>query len=403
MSATFSQTLRALAVERRRRSLVPAVVALAFLLAWMLWFFEARVTVIETSETARLEVDIAAHAVDAPVAGRITSSSLAIGLEVAPGEVLLEIDSEPEKRRLEEESARLATMGTQIEALQRALAAEERVILSDRGATAIALDQARARREEAEIAKNLGAEEAARAAQLYDSGAIAELEALRKKSEADRQRAAAQAVTLDVARQYGDQKTRESQTRAHIEDMRRDLATLEGQAATTAATIHVLRYEIDRRSIRAAMAGRVGDAKQLGSGAYVKEGERLGAIVPRGDLRVVAEFAPSAALGRIRRGQPARIRLDGYPWLEYGKLRATVTNVGSELRAGRVRVELAVRRDIASVLPLEHGLPGAAEVEVERVSPATLVSRAVGRTLMRRANASESAPSSPNDLREARP
>jgi membrane fusion protein (multidrug efflux system) len=369
----------------------------------MLWFFEARVTVVETSESARLEVDIAAHAIDAPVSGRITLSSLAIGLEVAAGDVLLEIDSEPEKRRLEEETARLATMGTQVQALQRALVAEEQVILSDRGATAIALDQARARQQEAEIAKELGSEEAARAAQLYDSGAIAELEALRKKSEANRQRAAAQAVSLDVDRQYGDHKTRESQTRAHIEDMRRDLATLEGQAATSAATINFLRYEIDRRSVRALVAGRVGDAADLRPGAYVKEGEKLGAIVPRGDIRVVAEFAPSAALGRIRRGQPARVRLEGYPWLEYGMLRAVVTNVASELRAGKIRVELAVRRDIASALPLEHGLPGAAEVEVERVTPATLVSRAVGRTLMRRADAPVGSLSSSSDRAEAKP
>jgi multidrug resistance efflux pump len=403
VSATFSQTLRSLAAERRRRSLGAIALSLALLAGWGVWFFRARVTVLEISEAARLEVDQAAHAIDAVVAGRIVSSRLAIGLEVALGDVLLELDSEPEKRRIQEERTRLATIGPQIAALERALAAEERAVTNDRGATAIALDQARAREEEAQIAKRLMTDEAERAAKLHDSGAIAELEVLRKRSEAERQGAAAHALTLDVDRQQGNQRTRESQARAHIEDMRRDLATLEGQAATTSATIDLLRYEIDRRTIRAPIAGRIGDVAELRPGAYVKEGEKLGAVVPRGDIKAIAEFLPAAALGRIRPGQRARVRLDGYSWIEYGTLAASVTSVGNELRAGRIRVELAVHRDRAPAIPLEHGLPGSVEVEVEQVSPSTLVARAVGRTLAERAAWSPPPTPSSADRREARP
>jgi membrane fusion protein (multidrug efflux system) len=402
MSATFSQTLRSLATERRRPSMGGIALTVILLGAWAFWFFRARVTVIETSETARLEVDLAAHAVDAPVAGRIASSRLSIGLVVATGDVLLELDSEPEKRRLQEETTRLATIAPRIAALQRVLAAEEQAIANDRGATVIALGQARARREEAEIAKRITTDEAERAAKLQASGAIAELEALQKEGEAERQRAAAQAMSLDVDLQQGNQKTRESQARARIEDMRVELAALEGQAATETATIDRLRYEIDRRIIRAAIGGRIGDVAALRPGAYVKEGDKLGAIVPSGDIKIVAEFLPVAAMGRIRVGQSARVRLDGYPWVEYGTLGATVTGVGSELRAGRIRVELAVRPDRSSALPLEHGLPASAEVEVERVTPAALVARAVGKTLTERATSSPT-PSLPTDRREASP
>jgi membrane fusion protein (multidrug efflux system) len=56
-----------------------------------------------------------------------------------------------------------------------------------------------------------------------------------------------------------------------------------------------------------------------------------------------------------------------------------VSSVGSEIRGGRVRVELAVRPNPASPIPLQHGLPGAVEVEVERLAPVSLVLRAAGR------------------------
>ena len=76
--------------------------------------------------------------------------------------------------------------------------------------------------------------------------------------------------------------------------------------------------------------------------------------------------------------------MDGFPWTQFGMPRATVTDVGSEPADGRVRVELALDGDSAPAIPLEHGLSGTAEVEVESASPAELVLRAVGKLLTTR-------------------
>ena len=138
------------------------------------------------------------------------------------------------------------------------------------------------------------------------------------------------------------------------------------------------------RRVTAPVDGRLGEVAGLRPGAVVREGEGLGAVVPSGGLRVVAEFAPSSALGRVRPGQPARMRLEGFPWTEYGQVDATVSSVGAEPRSGTVRVELAVRPDPESPIPLQHGMPGTVEIEIERVSPATLVLRTLGDLLQRR-------------------
>jgi membrane fusion protein (multidrug efflux system) len=52
--------------------------------------------------------------------------------------------------------------------------------------------------------------------------------------------------------------------------------------------------------------------------------------------------------------------------------------VATEAENGLVRVELAVDPDPASRVPLQHGLTGIAVIDVERVTPATLVLRAAG-------------------------
>jgi|SRR6266540_2399427 len=76
-------------------------------------------------------------------------------------------------------------------------------------------------------------------------------------------------------------------------------------------------------------------------------------------------------------------RLNGFPWTQYGTIAATVASVANEIRDGRVRVELTVHPDPTSPIPFQHGLPGAVEVAVDRVSPATLLLRLAGKFLVR--------------------
>lgn len=99
-----------------------------------------------------------------------------------------------------------------------------------------------------------------------------------------------------------------------------------------------------------------------------------------GESTAVADFPP-AALGRLRPGQPARLRLDSFPWTQYGTVPATVAGVAPEIRDGRLQVELTLQPLATSRIPLQPGLTGSAEVEVERVSPAVLVLRAAGQRI----------------------
>jgi multidrug resistance efflux pump len=100
------------------------------------------------------------------------------------------------------------------------------------------------------------------------------------------------------------------------------------------------------------------------------------------DTVLVADFPP-ATLGHIQRGQPARLRLDGYPWTQYGTVPATVSRVTVHDRGDAVRVELALHPRPGSAIPLQAGMPGRVEIEVSRVSPATLLLRAVGQRVGR--------------------
>jgi hypothetical protein len=71
------------------------------------------------------------------------------------------------------------------------------------------------------------------------------------------------------------------------------------------------------------------------------------------------------------------VRLDAFPWVEYGAVEAVVSEVSPEPKAGVVRSELSISGH-DSRINLAHGLTGNVEVETESVSPATLVMRTAG-------------------------
>jgi membrane fusion protein (multidrug efflux system) len=96
---------------------------------------------------------------------------------------------------------------------------------------------------------------------------------------------------------------------------------------------------------------------------------------------VIAEFQPADALGKVHPGQHATLRLQGFPWAQFGTVPAEVSRVAGDIRDGKVRVELAVNPVAGSRIPLQHGLPGSVEVEVERISPLALVLRSAGQVL----------------------
>jgi membrane fusion protein (multidrug efflux system) len=381
MPATFSRSLRALRADRSRRALVGLAVGALLVAAWGIWLFGARVAVYEVSGEARLEVDQSVHTLAAPVGGRVVAAHLALGRQVAAGEVLVEIDATAQALELEQTRARLAALDPERSALEGEIAAESRRLAEAEAAGRAELSEARARLREGEAAAALADEEAARMARLHQSGGASASEVSRTRAAAQETRAAAEALDHRARRLELEQRERQSGRLAHLEELRRELAQLDGELATTRAAVDRLAHEVEQRRVRAPVAGALGEALDLRVGAVVAAGDALAAIVPAGRLRVVAHYPPSASVGRIAPGQPARLRLDGFPWTRFGTLPAVVTSVASEPRDGRIRVELAVREDHGFGAPLTHGMSGALEIEVERVSPAALVLRAAGERL----------------------
>lgn len=384
MPTPFTHCARSLAADGFRRPALSILFVAILLGGWLAWVTLAELALYETTGEARLEVDRAAHPIEALVGGRVKATHLKVGREVKAGDALVELEAESQRLQLAEEQARVAALQGELAALDGQASAQNRVRDEIRQAAPVAIDESRARFEEAEAGARAAADEARRIESLRAEGLIAEAEAVRAKAEAERRRAAAEALRIAITRLNKDQRAQDSSQQVTLESLKRDAAVIEGEIKTRQAAIERLQYEISQRFIVAPASGSLGEVAELRPGQIVREGDKLGAVIPDGKLRAVATFPPSESLGRIRAGQKASLRLDGFPWTEYGKIAAEVTNVAGEPRSGKVRVELLARPESAPLIPLQHGMPGSLEIEVERVTPAALVLRSLGKLLAQR-------------------
>ncbi|MBL8771702.1 MAG: HlyD family efflux transporter periplasmic adaptor subunit [Phenylobacterium sp.] len=381
MASPFSRTTRALALETGRASRLALACAGVLLAAWTAWFVFGRVTLYEVSRRARLEAVVAARDVSPVEAGRLVSSRLQIGRRVTAGEVLVELDATQARLDLAEAEARLQALPARIAAAEAEAQALQASLAADRGAADAALRSARAREREAAAGVDYAEEKDRRMRGLLDRGILSDVEAYRYATDARRARSARDAIAAEAQKAAYDARLSQSDGLARLQALRQAIAGMQGDLLASRATAERLRAAIDARQVRAPADGVIGEAPTLAAGAYVEAGQKLATIVPDGRLTLVAEFPSGGALGRVRPGQTARLRLDGYPWAQYGVVTARVLRVASEPRGGLLRADLSVSPATGGGLPLRHGMAGAAEVAVERVSPAVLVLRAAGQAL----------------------
>jgi len=378
MSTAFARTLRHLEPRRSRRVVMAAMTSAIVATAWAIWSAKATVTVYEVSERARLEVDRAPHPVDSPISGTVVDSRMQLGRDVAAGDVLLRLDADAEQFSVREQQEKSRALEAELTALRAQASSVERAREEGARAARALLDETRERLHEVEAPARYAQRELERLERLRAQLLISEQDFERGRADAVRTRASADSARLSLVRIEQEQVTRDRDRVAALDQIRGQIARLEGELRGSQDALLRLRVEADRHAVRASASGRLGDVAALRPGAVVQAGQRLALIVPGGDIIAVAQFSPSAAAGRIRRGQPARIRLDGFPWAQYGTVDATVVRVANEVRDGAVRVELTVAAGSNPRVALEHGLTGSVEVAVERVTPLTLLLRTAG-------------------------
>jgi len=350
------------------------------MLTWVVWFLAAQVSIYEVSINARVESSEFVHVVDSPVAGTVIEVHVEVDDEVRKGDPLVVLDTKREASLLEGVTANVYGIAARLRALRDSRMAELEAATSRNNAEEVTLRTTHARIREAEAARNLAEARLARATRLHADGLTSKDELEEAELTVERDRADHEAVANELERIVWARRQAESEHRMRLADYDRLIATLDAEEGQAKADSTRLEYSLSERVVRAPVGGRIARMAPLRPGSVVEHDEIIAVVVPGGHYKAVAFFEPHSAAGRVRAGQRARMRLDAFPWIEYGQLDAEVSRVARETADELIRVELTLIGR-PTVINLEHGITGTVAVEVERVSPSQLVLRAAGRRI----------------------
>jgi len=385
MAYPFERTLRSLnGYESSTRVVLVVLGALGFG-GLVVWAVAARVPVMKVSSQGRVEPHNAVYRLEPPAAGRVVRSMLNLDEEVVEGQLLIEFDTRSERLELEQSVATSQAVEQELSVVRDQIANKKQELSSSDLVDEVAVREAVEKEDELAPRHRL-AEQRAQLARNSPSGSISELEKLERATEVDALEHASKAQSLAIVRLGREQAVRRQTLAAQLLGLKREQLRAEGQLRELKVAIDRLGYQIEKRHYRAPASGRLVDVVELGAGAFIAEGQRLGTILATdAEVRVRARF-PKEMVGIIQPGQTAQLKLDGYPWTVYGTVAAVVTRVGTEpgiiatpeAIPGTVRVELDIQSPADPRIQLQHGLTATVEVEVARVSPVALLMRAIG-------------------------
>lgn len=381
MSAPFSRSLRALQTDGNRQWLLPFALGLLLITLWSAWFWGTKLKVYAMTPQATLQIQRAIYPLATERVGKLVSHTLRLGRKIKKGELLLQLDATELSLQLKQEQARLETAIAKKKAIELQKQADKKGHIRSRQVNYVAMKEMRLQRQQAKRDAKRQKSDRARLARLSKKGLISRIQYRDAKAKYESSRDKVQQLTLQLRqlslRRQQQRNLHDTQQATYL----KELATLTGEIKIRQAACQRLEIERKKYSIRAPRDGYIGNVTELALGSMLPEGTKVGTLIAQGEVKIIADFPPAAALGRITKGQRASMRLTGFSWVQYGSLSGRVDSVASVPQKGLIRVELSVLQAPSSPIPLKHGMPGSVEILIERMTPAALFLRSAGQLL----------------------
>lgn len=163
------------------------------------------------------------------------------------------------------------------------------------------------------------------------------------------------------------------------------IADLEAEAGRQQDTVKIKEQEVNLHRVVARIGGVLSDVAFPAPGARVAAGTRVATLVPADTPNVIIATIPSRDVGFVRPGIEARLKLDAYPFQQFGTVPALVTHVFPVPERPEFRVRLALQQEFIQVnndhIVLFPGLSGHVDLLTQRQRIAELFIRRASKIL----------------------
>jgi HlyD family secretion protein len=110
-----------------------------------------------------------------------------------------------------------------------------------------------------------------------------------------------------------------------LKDLQTQITTVKSDISQTKSQIASLQIQLQQRVVRSPIDGTIFELPIKKPGAVVQPGQLLAQIAPKNATLILKARMPSQHSGFIKVGMPVKIKLDAYPFQEYGIMQGRVT------------------------------------------------------------------------------
>lgn len=130
--------------------------------------------------------------------------------------------------------------------------------------------------------------------------------------------------------------------------------------------------------LKAPVSGNITFVSYWNKNQHIKISEKLASIIPNGETRIIGRVqVPSAGFGKVKIGQDVIIKLNGFPYMEFGVLRGQISSLSAvpenvKTQSGNMIVYMAevafpsdLKTSYGNQLPLIQQMDGIGEIITE--------------------------------------
>ncbi len=157
-------------------------------------------------------------------------------------------------------------------------------------------------------------------------------------------------LQVELTQKQAEEQRIQLEAQQRIKQLELEIAEIEGNMAQTQTLLASARTKARQNYLKAPVNGIVSSLEIERPGKVVQAGETVVEIAPQGSPLVLSAVLPNDKAGLIREGMPVQVKLDAYPYQDYGIIPGTVNFISadskSDQRLGEVyRVEIILKQN----------------------------------------------------------
>lgn len=197
------------------------------------------------------------------------------------------------------------------------------------------------------------------------------------QNQGELQQTLAQAAQLEAELTQKQSEVRRTQIEAQqqIQKLEVEMAQLKAKIADNKNQIKTAQAKLKQQFLYAPVDGVVSSLNVANVGEVLQAGQSVAEIAPQDAPLVLSASLPSSEAGFVKEGMPVQVKLDAYPYQDYGVVRGEVTAVSADAKAdpqlGTVyKVEVTLDRnyvtDDGQTVQFKAGQTASADIIIRR-------------------------------------